>query len=788
MKYLRRFALLLLTLILCLGIFAFYQFHASSFDYQGSLDAGVKDEVQMYFDDYAVPHIYANNAEDAYFALGYVAAAERYFQADMMRRIGTGRLAEVFGKDLLKTDKLFRTLGLVEHGKKSLSKMDSNAQYMQLSKDYLRGFNHWVQEWNKPLEYKILGLDMEEFDMEDMLAISGYMAFSFDKGLKTDAFFHKLWQEQGPERMKYFKTEMYIPDSLSASDSLRVNILQELEALGQLLEGLPQAPLMASNAWAVAPERSKSGKVLFSNDTHIRNSIPSTWYEAHIEYGDFSFYGNFLPGIPFALVGHSRDHAWGLTMLQNDDSDVFIEEFREDDLHYFHDGDWKKVIERKEVIKVKGEADEVFNVRKTVHGPLVQELIDGQHDQALALHWTYLKFPNNLLEVFYQLNHSKELSDCYDAASKIAAPGLNLIYGNSNGDIAHFACAKLIKRDSIYSKVLLKGDGTMDIEEYFDFDYNPKRVNPESGFVYSANEQHDIFKGYTHQGYYSCKERANQISEFIAEDKRGIEDLKKLVYANNSPRDKELATFLIAALLEKELSDRENDALQILKNWNGSYNSDEKGPIIYQNFLYYIYKNVFYDEIGEDDFNQFIGLGTFKSHYREILLDKENIWWQVGLDQSENKSPNELINLSFSEAINNIVEKIGKDQNNWEWAKCHKSYFGHPLGKVKPLNLIFDKGPFPSPGSSVSVNAQNFSLNDRCDFRVSSGAQMRIMIDFADIENAESISPVGQSGHASSKHYSDQCELFVNGQFRRMDMRKSRIQESERKVIFYPLK
>jgi len=775
---------IVLAVLFISGIFLYTQYKSSSLDYSAEEMLPVKDKVDVYFDDIGVPHIYSENAEDAYFTLGYIVSSERYFQADMMRRIGKGRLAEVFGEKLIETDKLFRTLGIEEHSLSSIEAIEKNEDYFKLAKEYLRGFNYAMENTNEPLEYKILGIKREKLDFSDLMAISAYMAFNFDKGLKNDPFMNSYWQELGEEYMSDFNPNNFqiLKDSLLNNSE----IVFSLDTITSIFDKLPSAPFLGSNAWVVSPEKSKSAKVLFSNDTHIRNSQPATWYEAHMEYPGFSFYGNYLPGIPFALIGHTRQHAWGLTMLQNDDTDLFKEHFDSKTDKYYHHGEWKEFETRKEIIRVKDAEDVILEIKESVHGPLVNDIIKVKYEQPLSMHWSYSKFPNNLLEVFHELAYSKNINDVENAASKIASPGLNMAYGDIDGNIALWACAKLIKRDSTYSQLILPGTGEFDIEEYYDFSLNPQYKNPASGFIYTANQNHGEFKGIQHQGYFASMDRANAIRRFLSDrEKISISDLQELAFLDVNKEDDELCDFLVQHIDPKGFSQLELSALNILNNWEGKYNIQNKGPLVFQNFKYYLLKNVFEDEIGEENYKEFISKGDVKKGIDKILRNFNNLWWK---NSNDNQSPGNIITSSFKEAIENIINKKGSDISEWQWGNCHFSYFGHPLGTVKPLDKIFDIGPFPCPGSPKTVNAQSFSMNESCNYKVFSGPQMRIMIDFSDVEDAESILPVGQSGNPSSEFYSNQAEDFVSGKYRAMLMKKEEIQSGGRKIAIRPHK
>ena len=285
--------------------------------------------MKVHYDKYAIPHIYANNDVDAYMALGYVHAKERLFQMELLKRVGSGRLSEMFGPDLLEVDKLFRTVGIgdqseinADHYKKQ------GGQMMKMAESYLKGVNCFIENGPTPLEYSILGIEKEKFDLKAMFDIAGYMGYSFALAHRVDPLLSKIERELGPEYLKDIKyTWPKNHPKIPVYDSL----INKKEALGFKEDwvGVLQRngiPIWeGSNSWAVNSKKAKGDKPILCNDTHISYGQPHIWYESHMEYPGFKIYGNYLCGVPLPLIGHNDFCAWGLTMFQNDDMDLYEE-------------------------------------------------------------------------------------------------------------------------------------------------------------------------------------------------------------------------------------------------------------------------------------------------------------------------------------------------------------------------------------------------------------------------------------------------------------------------------
>jgi penicillin amidase len=512
MKILKRIliGLLLILLFAAIGGYVFLQTTAPT--YSGTITlTGLKAEVEVLYDNYGVPHIYAQNEEDAYYALGYVHAQDRLFQMEMLRRAAGGRLAEILGEDLVKVDKLFRTLGINQFAKEHAQKFLSadTAAFQKAVFAYQKGINQFIKAGDTPIEFSIIGIPKEEFKPEDIYLAVGIMSFGFAEGLKVDPIFQKIKTEYGEAYLADFNLNSPADAEViknykgvvknAHGDSL-------IALLNETLNEIPVSLWNGSNGWVVSGDRTASGFPVLENDTHMGFAQPAVWYEAHMEYPDQRFYGHHLAGIPFGLLGTNQFAAWGLTMFENDDSDFFQETVNPQNPNQVKFKDqWEELTTRKEIIKVKGKPDVELAVRSSRHGMLVNGIVENApKDQAVALYWLLKQTTNEALQSMYMLNHAKTFGEAEQAASMLSAPGLNLMYGDVDGNIAWWACAKLpIRPEHVRTKLFLDGaSGNDEYLGFYDFSKNPKSVNPPQGFVYSANNQPDSVDGVLYPGDY----------------------------------------------------------------------------------------------------------------------------------------------------------------------------------------------------------------------------------------------------------------------------------------------
>lgn len=762
--------------------------------------SGLEEQVEIYFDEFGIPHIYAQNKMDAYKALGYVNAKERLFQLEMMRRAGSGTLAEFLGPDLLEIDQFFRTLGIPKHAKESHEAFLSQADtpWKKSAEAYVSGVNEFIENGQIPVEYLLLGEKPRVYTLEDMHSILGYMSFTFAMGLKTDPLVTKMNKELGPDYLASLSVQTLpehhvIPNHYP--DSLKTKNTTTSSGLTALLEKLPVPLLEGSNAWVISGSRTKSGQVLFNNDTHIGFASPSVWFEAHLEYPGFSFYGNHLAGVPFGLVGHSRHHSVGLTMFENDDQDFFEEKLNPSNPNEILIGEKTFPIQsRKEIIQVKGKDPVEFEVRETVHGPIMNPVvkeINALTQNPVSSWWVYLLEPSKALEAVYRINHAESMQQVADAAELIHAPGLNIMYGDKQGNIAWWAAAKLpIRAEKVHSKIFADGaDPDSQPKGWYPFTENPQSINPPSGFVASANNQPDTTRsGLFFPGYYYPGERWNRISKMVSSrNDWDLESIKTLQIESINERSAETGKFLISQI-DKSQFENNSQILKDLGYWPGNHDLKHTGPTLYYKWLYHTLRLAMEDELGKEGFESYLQTFMMVRSTSHFLTHEENKWWDnLSTDQMESRS--EIITTALKISLEDLTSQFGENSDDWVWGKAVTMEHPHPLGVQKPLDKIFNVKTGPVEANEEAVNKLAFKLNGDGIYKVTSGPAMRIILDFANVESSVSVLPTGNSGNRFSKHYSDQKELYVKGKYRPQLMNEKMIkEEASGKIILSPTK
>ncbi|WP_433813893.1 penicillin acylase family protein [Flavobacterium johnsoniae] len=790
MRRFKKFLLVLLVLIVVLAIALFaYIFHLKP-KYDGELQLkNLEKETTVYFDEYGVPHIYADSEKDAMTALGYVHAQERLWQMELLRRIAPGKLSEIFGSVALKNDKFFAGIGIEEGSAKAIAKLDKNSESYKLTQAYLDGINQYLEEGTTPIEFTLVGVKKEKFTIKDVYNIFGYMSFSFAMAQKTDPLLTDIKNKYGIEYLKDLGIEgEFNTTQIKSSKENIEDYTAVSKSITALLDKSPIPPFIGSNSWVAGPHKTKSGKVIFANDPHIGFSQPATWYEAHIVTPKHELYGCYLAGTPFPLLAHNRDYAYGLTMFENDDIDFYQEKNKTGDSNQYQTPEgFAKYEIRKKTIKIKDTSDVVLTVKSSRHGPIMNDLLDRlDRKNPIAMLWTYTNQPIQILDAAYGLSHAKNRDEFKKSVSLIAAPGLNVMYGDAKGNVGWWASGKLYKHDKgVNTHLILDGSsGKDDIKEYLDFSKNPSAENPEWGYVYSANNQPEAIDGFLYPGYYLPEDRAKRISGLMdTKSDWDKEAFSKMIYDNTSDVSVETVQNLISNIDLNALSVSEKEAVNVLKSWKGTNNLEDVAPTIYNKWVYLYLKNTFEDEMGEDNFNMFLGVSVGKQVVANQIKNENSVWWDNIKTKNVKETRKDIVSKSFHEAVSDLQKQLGNTIADWKWGEVHTVEHEHPLGKVAALRGLFNVGPFASPGSNEVINNLFFGFTNEGKYYVKGGPSTRRIVDFSDIENSWSILPTGQSGNPFSKHYSDQAEMYNAGKFRKMKLNKDEIIKTSTKLV-----
>ncbi len=772
MKIFKRILLAVVVIVVVLAAGIYFWMKSTAPEYSGKLHLrGLKDKTTVVFDAYGIPHINAQNASDAYFAFGYVHAQDRLFQMVMIRRVVQGRLSEIIGKDMVKTDKYLRVLSLNQMAKRSAEAFMKNADepVKQDVMAYVKGINAFIKNGSLPIEFTLMGFKPAPFTVQDVFGIISYMSLTFTSALSNDPLYYRIYEKYGDAYLKDLDADSA---TLSRMENAQKSIrLADLVKHVQKIQDLIPMPIWeGSNNWVISKERSKSGKVLLANDTHIKYSQPAVWYEADIRYPGFHLYGYYLAGVPFALVGHTDRYGWGLTIFPFDNMDLYAEKQNPDDPdQYEHAGKWLNYRVTHDTIRVKGEKPVPFTIRYTLHGPLLNSVIPNitrKNDVPVSLWWAPMHLKTTAMEALYQINNATDMKSFRKGVSLIDIVGLNVVYGDVDDHIGWWGAGRIpIHPAGVNPRLILDGSsGKADIKGYYPFDENPQEEDPPGGILNTSNNTPPPVNGIIYPGYYFHGYRAARVRKLLlSQPKWSLKEMEKIQLDVHSDRDLRLVNLIL-----NHLGNYKGDPhiVSALRNWDGNYDTASVGAVIYTQLLYFVLRDAVMDEVGEKDFHKLLASYMFRGSIEHLLTDKNSVWWDnVNTKAVETRS--DIFRKAFSETVVALKHNMGDNMDTWKWGKVHQLTNEHPIGKKPPFDKYFNVGPFPVQGANEVVDKEGFVYNKHGVYPVVSGPALRFLIDFSDVNHALSVIPTGQSGNVFSPHYADQALLFVHGKYHR---------------------
>ena len=768
--------------------------------------AGLIESVEVVRDRFGVPHIIARNEEDALFALGFAHAQDRFWQMEMNRRIGSGRLSEVLGLPALETDRLLRVLGLYRRAEASLEHF--SPQSSRKLEAYVHGVNAWLETREGPLppEFLILGFEPEPWSATDSAVWPKVMSLDLAREWTRDQMRFQLSKILSPERILDFYTPYQsdkprgVVPEMSGSSSIPAHASDESTAgersthpspsdfpgqdridmtsadhfISQMLSALP--PLRGhpgSNSWVVDGTRSSTGKPLLANDPHLGLTAPSVWYLVHLSWPGHELVGATFPGMPVVVLGHNGHVAWGFTNTGPDVQDLFIEKIDPSDRsRYLTPNGWRMFEVRQERIRVKNDEDVLLDVRQSRHGPILDDAWaeppeDNPSEQVFALAWTALREDDLTLQAGLGLANARDWGSFVTNMQDFHSPQQNICYADGDGNIGFLAPGLLpIRRDNGEQR-----SGTMprpgwdesyDWHGFVPFEELPRVYNPAGGAIIGANHQ-IVSDDYPHHitfewagGY-----RAQRIMEWLElRQQHDLESFRDLQQDQLSLFAKSLLPRLRRVEIGRDAPELVSDARELLNGWDGTMDPHRPQPLIFHAWIWEFGRLVSKDELGSLQQKLWRRQGPF---IQRILQEREA--WCDDHDSEAIETCEQMLSRSLVIAMERIARDHGNDPSAWRWGKEHVAVAEHrPFGKT-PLAPLFNlRGA--APGSTYAVNAFDFNpLDDKKPFTSNHGPGYRAIYDLGDLDRSLFIHSTGQSGNILSSLYRNFEKLWRNGEY-----------------------
>ncbi len=751
-------------LFIILGFLLFFPgyFFFSKPKYRGKVSLqGLRGEVKIITDTWGVPHIYAETEKDLFFTCGYIHAKERMWQMDLTRRTGYGKLSELFGEALIESDKYVRVMGLKEAALRDYEKIPSNVEEMLIS--YSQGINAWLnsRKWNWPPEFSILRYRPEPWSPMDSLIIKEVMAMLLSGDFPSELVRSNLMYRMGPDKALEILEEGVETPSFETVKA----------SLSRLMKRVyPQQ----SNNWVLSGDRTISGKPLLANDPHLEINLPPVWYEMHLRCSSLNVTGVTIPGLPWVIIGHNDAIAWGVSNSTVDAQDLYIEKFNETQDRYWEKDEWKPLIKREEVIRVRGKKEpEKLEVLWTARGPVISpHIVESQNP--ISLKWTIYE-GDRVVEACYLLNKAKNWDDFAAAMSLFDNPSQNFGYADINNNIGYYLGGKIplrAKEAALFPFPSWREGG--DWHGYLEENQKPNLYNPEDGLIVTAN-QNVLPEGYP---YYVSLDwdapfRANRIRDLLLQtEKHTVSSLQSIQGDIYSQKGELFYPFVhqIAGATGKL-----KKAFDILQDWDLQMSAGN-APALYDAFVNYLPEEIFQDELGEDfrSFDFFFRRKT--AGVLRILSDPDSLWF-------DNKSTPEIekrmdvIKSALLRAYNRLDWLYGSS-DNWDWSNMNAVRYQHPLGRVFFFRF-FNRDSRPSSGNAFTVK-----VNYVTPRKTSWSASYRQIIDLSDWDNSKCVISSGQSGHFMSRYYDNQIPLWIGGKYHPMLFSQEKIEQNATGTLF----
>jgi penicillin amidase len=738
--------------------------------------AGLHRPVEIVRDTNAVPHIFAESPADAYFALGYVHAQDRLWQMEFTRRLGAGRLAEVLGEPAAKTDRFIRTLGFHRLAEGSVEALSVDVRAALDA--YAAGVNAWLETRSGalPPEFVLFRVEPEPWKPADTLLWSRLMALRLGRNWQTELIRASLAERLELEDLPPELLGELWPE---ASPGSPITLSHAAPDVGPLFDAIQEAPPPtlfsdgASNGWIVHGRLTETGKPILANDPHLSFEAPILWYLARIEAPGLSVTGATIPGVPFTILGHNRQIAWGMTNAFGDTADLFVETVdpQDPDSYLTPDGP-RPFVTRKEDFHVGGETIPI-TVRKTHHGPVISDVLDdaarvGGADHVVALAMPALRPDDRTVEALYAINRARDWDGFLAAAAKFHAPHVNLFFAATDGDIGFISAGRIPVRKAGDGRLPAPGsDGAHDWRGFIPFERLPRTHNPSSGRIVNANNGL-VDDSYPYLIAHDWAEpfRAERIVEVLdAKNEHTIADSEALQMDVLSPA----ARRLLPAMLTVTPADASGRrAVALLSGWNHEMRRNRPEPLIYTAWRRHLAKALAEDELGDLLTDYWNLKDSRRTLFVEAALTR-NRHWCDDVATPERETCQSRLALALDRALEELAAKYGSDMEAWRWGSAHRATFSHRvLTKVPGVRWLADLSIESDGGDdTVSRGETRSGLSGRPYAHVN-GSGFRAVYDLSNLDNSRFIIATGQSGNFLAAYYSDLSRPWRDGGYIRI--------------------
>jgi penicillin G amidase len=725
--------------------------------------SGIHGPLLIRRDAYGVPCVRATTDADAWFGLGFCHGQDRSFQLESLLRVARGTLAEILGQAGLPIDRLSRRIGFAR---------DVDVQLGMLRPDirdgceaYARGINagRAVGVEDKAHEFALLFAEPTLWRGSDVMTMARLQSFFFAFNADAELARLKILTEDGPEVLAALDPAN--PDWLPVSSppgSLAGpavdRLAEDLGAFAHLLGGGG-----ASNGWALAPSRTETGRPILANDPHLPPLLPSPWYLAQLATPGWTLAGASYVGAPVFPVAHNGFCAWGITAGLVDNTDLFLERMGPDGRSVLEGEGYVPCAVSREEIRVRGGRPVVEEVATTARGPVVGPALEGEVGAVSMKVFWLDPLP---IEGLLRAHKAGSFEEFRELFARWPAPAFNVMYADRSGTIGWQLVGAVPRRKKGWGVFPLPGwdPGAGWEDEPVPFPQMPYVADPEGGFVATANNPphapgSEPFLGVDFiDGY-----RIGRIVQLIGERPRwDVPSAQRMQLDVQSLPWAELRETVLAAATGSPDAEL---AGGLLEAWDGRVAADSTGAAVFELFVAELSRRVVRAKARRSasyalgkGFALLLPATTFSfrrvGHLVRLLREKPEGWfahpWEAEVAQA------------LAATVRSLRAGFGDEPSAWAWGRIRPLTLRNPVGDRKPLDKVFNLGPFPFGGDANTI-AQG--AIEPLDPLANPGyiPSLRAVFDVGAWQESRFVLPGGQSGNPLSPHYDDQLPLWRSG-------------------------
>ena len=693
----------------------------------------LENTVTIYRDNYGIPHIYAENDDDLYFAQGYVHAQDRLWQLESQRRLFSGQLAELLGEDYLDSDRFFLEIGLYRSSLKSAVLLDQNPELKAGIQSYADGINYYIDNLNDrdlPFEFKILNFKPSKWTVVDTLAFGKLMSYGLgyiDADIEQSTICSSFSTEDYSELFPYvrpYQTPIipdygayYMPEgynwrgsNINHTSILDLSLEEECNLVPEFLRGATtilqqiQAKIssletpfgklgdgfVGSNNWVVSGNFTDTNYPYLANDMHLSHSLPPIWYQNSLHskggtgHEQYDWWGYSFIGVPMIVAGHNQYAAWGFTNVGADAIDWYYLKENSDGSQYYYDGEFRDYVIKEETIRVKAGSDQVIKIKEVqqdgLFGPLIT--LDNTLDHPLVMQWTGYN-SSTIFSALYHLNRAKIVDDYQEALKTWDIPGQNTVFADKDGNIALRITGFYPIREKGNGRFVVNASADPDMnrwEGFIPYDDMPYTVNPTQGYIQSANQRSS---GPNYVPYLSSDQapgyRGRRIDFLLHEEtttgdkKISLSDIQQIQSDNFDSSAEAFIPKLISAAESPLASDYKIG----ITTWDVAISELDNWDYIMDRdesspLIYWFFVNEFREQTFLDEYkaNNIEDLNLPRPEVLEYFTT-ENVgdWFDDVSTTSKVENRDDILLRSLKKSLTKLEDDYGSDISKWTWGE-----------------------------------------------------------------------------------------------------------------------